>query len=180
MKKILLALFITISSLIQISAQDYGNDAYLGLKAGANISTLNLTKNVPDGWSNGWLMSPVGGFFGNLPISKRLSFQIEGLYGGWGGVTRKGTSLAEAQQRTSYVSIPLLFKIHAASYFKIVLGGEWDVMLSAKSKNKVAGTEVNNKDDLRGDDFGLTGGIELWPAYNWVIGVRYIHGMTDI
>ncbi len=180
MKKLFFALVIMLASLTQITAQDYGNDSYLGIKAGANISTLNLTKNVPDGWSNGWLVSPVGGFFGNLPVGKRLSIQLEALYGGWGGVIKRGTNLAETEQRTTYASVPLLFKFHASEKFKVLLGGEWDIMLSAKAKDKTAGTEDKNKDQLRGDDFGLTGGLEFWPAYNWVIGARYIHGLTEV
>ena len=78
-----------LASLSQITAQDYGNDPYMGIKAGANISTFRLTSNVPEGWTNGWKVGPVGGFFGNLPVAKRLSFQIEALYGGWGGTIKK-------------------------------------------------------------------------------------------
>ena len=169
-----------LASLTQVSAQDHWNTPYLGIKAGANFSTLNLTDNVPAGWSNGWLVSPVGGFFGNLPVAKRLSFQIEALYGGWGGVIKKGASLAETEQRTSYASIPVMLKFHPSEKFKILLGGEWDVMMSAKATDKSTNAEVQNKDNLRGDDFGLTGGFEFWPAYNWVIGARYIHGLTDV
>jgi outer membrane protein OmpA-like peptidoglycan-associated protein len=180
MKKLSCAFVIMLASLTQLSAQDYGNTPYLGIKAGVNVSTLNLTSNVPDGWSNGWLVSPVGGFFGNLPVAKRLSFQLEALYGGWGGITKKGTSLAETEQRTTYASIPIMLKFHPSEKFKILLGGEWDIMLGAKATDKTTGTEIKNKDNLRGDDFGLTGGLEFWPAYNWVIGARYIHGLTEV
>jgi outer membrane protein OmpA-like peptidoglycan-associated protein len=180
MKKLFFATVIMLASATQISAQDYGNEANLGIKAGANISTLNLTDNVPAGWSNGWLVSPVGGFFGNLPIAKRFSFQLEALYGGWGGIIKKGANLAETKQKTSYASVPLMLKFHASEKFKILAGGEWDIMLTAKSIDETTGIEVKNKDFLRGDDFGLTGGFEFWPSYNWVIGARYIHGMTEV
>ena len=63
---------------------------------------------------------------------------------------------------------------------KLLLGGEWDVMMGAEVEDKTTGEEIKNKDNLRGDDFGLTGGFEFWPAYNWVIGARYIHGLTDV
>jgi outer membrane protein OmpA-like peptidoglycan-associated protein/opacity protein-like surface antigen len=180
MKKLLCALAILLTSLSQISAQDYGNTPYMGLKAGANISTFRLTSNVPEGWTNGWNVGPVGGIFGNLPVAKRLSFHIEALYGVWAGTIKKGPSLAETVQRTNYASLPVMLKFHPSEKFKILLGGEWDVMMGAEIEDKTTGEETKNKDNLRGDDFGLTGGFEFWPAYNWVIGARYIHGLTDV
>jgi len=180
MKKLLSALAIMLLSFSQISAQDFWNSAHLGIKAGINYSTLNLTDNVPAGWSNGWLVSPVGGVFGNLPIAKRFSFQFEALYGGQGGVTTKGSGVPDVTQKTTYVSVPILLKFHATKRFKVLLGAEWDVMTGASRVDDADGIKVNNKDNLRGDDLGLIGGLEFWPGYNWVIGARYIHGMAEI
>jgi outer membrane protein OmpA-like peptidoglycan-associated protein len=167
------------ATFVQVSAQELNNGPYLGLKAGANFSTLKPTSDAPDGYSNGWLVSPVGGIFGNIPVSKRLSFQMEALYGGWGGVIKEDNG-DDITQKTSYASIPLMLKIHASQKFKFLLGAEWDILLSAKEENKTANTEVKNKEKLGGDDWGITGGIEFWPAYNWVIGARYIYGLNDV
>jgi hypothetical protein len=180
MKKLFPALVIMLASFVQLSAQDLNNGPYLGLKAGANFSTLNVSSDASsDGYSNGWLVSPVGGIFGNIPIAKRFSFQMEALYGGWGGVLKQENG-AEFNQKTSYASIPLMLKIHASQKFKILLGTEWDILLSAKAENKATNTEEKNKEKLGGDDWGITGGIEFWPAYHWVISARYVHGLNEV
>jgi outer membrane protein OmpA-like peptidoglycan-associated protein len=179
MKKLFPALVIMLASFVQLSAQDLYNGPYLGLKAGANFSTLNMTSNAPDEYSNGWRVSPVGGIFGNIPIAKRLSFQMEALYGGWGGLIKQDNG-AEITQKTSYASIPLMLKIHASQKFKFLLGAEWDILLSGKAENKAVNTEVDNKEKLGGDDWGITGGLEFWPAYNWVISARYIQGINEV
>jgi outer membrane protein OmpA-like peptidoglycan-associated protein len=163
-----------------VKAQDYNNEPQLGLKAGGNFSTLKAFRDIPTGLSYGWLAGPVGGAFGNIPVSNRLSFQIEALYNWMGAKWDGGTPNTDITQRFHYVSLPVMLKLHASSKFKVLLGGEWDVMTRAKETNNLTGVERKNKDRWRGDDFALTGGLEMWPARRWVLGARYIHGLMDL
>jgi outer membrane protein OmpA-like peptidoglycan-associated protein len=162
-----------------LTAQDYNNVPQLGVKAGANFSTQKLFRDVPSGYSNGWIAGPVGGIFGNIPVSNRLSFQIEALYNWMGGVTKRGTSLSEIKQVNQYVSLPVMLKVHASSKFKVLLGGEWDVLMRAKAIDMTTDVETKNKANWRGDDVAVTAGAEFWPANRWVVGARYIHGLID-
>ncbi len=181
MKKSYVALAIMLASFTGLQAQEYNNDAHLGVKAGANFSTLRLgSENVPDGASNGWLVRPVGGFFGNLPFAKRWSFQLEALYSLMGGKYEPGANQAAQTQKLNYLSLPVMLKFHATPKFKVLAGGSWDIMLAAEREDDLTGTETDNKDNLDGDDFAITGGLEFWPAYNWVIQGRYIHGLTKV
>jgi outer membrane protein OmpA-like peptidoglycan-associated protein len=180
MKKSFAAFALMLAAASGVQAQDYNNDAHLGLKAGVNFANLRLTDQVPTGASSGWLTRPVGGFFGNIPLAKRWSLQLEGLYSLMGSTYEPGGSLASSKIRTEYISLPLLFKFHATPKLKVLAGGQWDIMLRAKSENDQTGVETDVKDLLAGDDFGLTGGLEFWPAFNWVIQARYIYGLADV
>jgi outer membrane protein OmpA-like peptidoglycan-associated protein len=180
MKKSFLALAFVLATASGIMAQDFNNDAHLGIKAGANFSTLRLIDEFPDGASTGWNVRPVGGFFGNLPVSRRLSIQLEALYSGLGGKYQFRDTLGEINQRQDYISVPLMLKFHASSRFKVLIGGGWDILLKAKAEDSKTGIDRDVKDELRGDDFNVTGGLEFWPGYNWVIQARYIHGLTDV
>ena len=179
MKKSYVALAIMLASVTGMQAQDYNNDAHLGVKAGANFSTLRLGKdNVPDGASNGWLVRPVGGFFGNIPVANRWSFQLEALYSAVGGKYEPGSNQAASTQRLDYVSLPVMLKFHATPKFKVLAGGSWDLLM--KAENEASGVETDNKDRINGDQFTLTGGLEFWPGFHWVIQARYIHGLTRV
>jgi outer membrane protein OmpA-like peptidoglycan-associated protein len=181
MKKSFVALAIMLASASGLLAQEYNNDAHLGIKAGANFSTLRLgDDNVPDGASNGWLTRPVGGFFGNIPFAKRWSFQLEALYSQMGGTYEPGGNADKLKQKLTYISLPVMLKFHVSPKFKILAGGSWDIKMDAEVENETTGVETDNGDFIYGDDFAATAGLEFWPGYNWVIQARYIHGLTEV
>ena len=179
MKKSLLLSFV-LPILLQAGAQDYNNVPQLGLRGGVNFSSLRFTQNAPAGATTSYDARWVGGLFGNIPIAKRWSLQIDGLYSEKGGNVKTGTNLGDIDQRLDFVSVPTVLKFHGTREFKVLAGAEWDFLLKAKQVNKGLNTNVENSERMRNTGIGLVAGIQLWPFERWVFDARYIHGITEV
>ena len=179
MKKSLL-LSLVLSILLQAGAQDYNNVPQLGLRGGVNFSSLRFTQNAPAGATTSYDARWVGGLFGNIPIAKRWSLQVDGLYSEKGGNIKTGTNLGDIDQRLDFVSVPTVLKFHGTREFKVLAGAEWDFLLKAKQLNKGLNTNVENSERMRNTGIGLVAGIQLWPFERWVFDARYIHGITEV
>ena len=180
MKKLILSTLVVLGSVTLLTAQDLNNDPQLGIKGGGNISTIKLTDKVPAGYSNGWIFRPVAGLFGNIPVSKRASIAVEGLYSGMGGVVKRGNNLKDLTQRLGYISLPVMLKIHASRSLKFLGGVQWESMLRAKRIDDQFNTSTFNDDEVKNHHFGLNAGLEFWPASRFHIGARYIHGLSRV
>jgi len=178
MKKLLLSTALLIMLGTWVNAQVEGNDPFIGLKAGVNYSALRLSGQNPGNYTAGWKTGFAGGLFGNIPLGKRLAIQPELLYSQMGGNIRRGPIFGDINQNLNYLSLPIMLKYFLGNDIRLLGGIQTDVLLNAKEK--VGGTETNNIDDLNKGNFALTAGAEYWPLYNWGIGARYIHGLTEV
>jgi outer membrane protein OmpA-like peptidoglycan-associated protein len=159
-------------------AQHEENTPFFGLKAGLNYSSLKVGGKNPENFTSGWKPGFAGGFFGNIPVGGRFAFQPEVLYSQMGGTLNRGLYSGNFNYRFNNLSVPLMFKWFVNEDFRLLAGGQADIVLDAKRDMGGASTDVT--DDIDRDHLALTAGAEWWPSYNWGIGARYIQGMNDI
>jgi outer membrane protein OmpA-like peptidoglycan-associated protein len=161
------------------SAQDRNNVPQLGVKGGVNFSSFRFGKSTPQGLQTSGLVRPVFGLFGNIPVARNFSVQVEGLYSGMGGFIKTGTTQGDIEQRLNYLTLPLMLKYHVMKEFKILGGVEFGTLLNSKLINEGLNTNVDNKAAMKNGQTSLTAGVEIWPFRRWVFGARYIHGLSE-
>lgn len=157
--------------------KDRGNEPYVGVKAGVNLADFKLGAQVPSGLGHKIDFHPVGGFFANLPISKKFSVEPQLLYSVMGGkFTQSGGD--DIRQRLDYLSVPILLKFWLSNKFNINAGPQADILMFAKQKAGSNPRQINT-DDTRRDDIAATAGLEFLPGYHWNIAARYIYGTNN-
>ena len=95
---------------LSVQAQNQnGRKAYFGILAGANYSTQHVDPEVSQ-LKTSSKFGFAGGLFGNLPLSKAVSFQPELLYSQMGAKAEySGAVVDQGKHNVDYVSVPLLF-----------------------------------------------------------------------
>lgn len=172
-------LLATLILTFSIQAQVASNSAQMGIKTGLNFTGFEFSETAKN-FSIGTVVRPTVGFYGNLPVSKCISIQLEASYSGLGYKLTNAIT-GEKNQRLNYVSLPVLLKYHAGERFKLLLGAEWDILFGATQKYQAVDNEfVSNKGTLNGDDFAIVGGFEYTLGGRWALQTRYIYGLTEI
>jgi len=173
------AVLLTLCLSLAIMAQDVvAKDKYTvsgGLLGAVNLSKLRITGtntgNIDYKFHTGWAT----GFWLNVPLSKRLSFEPQILLS-------RNSLIPEVDNGTtfsgkmSYISVPLLLKLHASKSLAFTVGWQQDILTEVKDKNS---PNVND-DDFKTLNGSVTGGVELFPHGRVTIFGRYIHGLTNI
>jgi len=75
----------------------------------------------------------------------------------------------------SYISIPLLLKIHPRDDIAFTLGPQFDLLGSVNDA-----PEGVTKDDFTSMNIALSAGVEFLPHIPVVLFARYIHGLSDL
>jgi len=151
--------------------------------SGGLLGALNFSEfRIPDvdtvdydtqtGWSfGGWL---------NVPISNGLSFEPQVMYSRYEYHTNNTTAdLLLRSGKISYISLPLLLKLHAGDKFAFTLGPQFDFMTSVDYTDN----DDNNPgrmDDFHNTSISLSGGLEILPHGRITLFGRYIHGFTNL
>ena len=178
MKNLLLCTALLMMLSIVTNAQEESNDPFLGIKAGLSYTGINLTGDNPANITSQWITGFTGGLFGNIPLGKKFSIQPELAYTQMGGHIFRSSVYSPTKYKLNYFSLPIMLKYYLGDEIRLLAGIQGDIMLFALQSE--AGVNTDVVDDFDRGQFALTGGAEWWPSFNWGIGARYIHGMTEI
>ncbi|MGB4846319.1 MAG: OmpA family protein [Saprospiraceae bacterium] len=160
-----------------MSSQKMAHDHYTvsgGLLGAMNYDKFRITGDNAGnvgyktyiGWSAGaWL---------NLPLGNTFSLEPQVMYSYYKYGAISGTALLR-YGGLSYVSIPVLLKIHLCRDFAFTLGPQIDLLGSLHNT-----PSENSKDDFASSSISVSGGIEFLPHSPVVFFGRYIHGLTNM
>ncbi|QEC52410.1 outer membrane protein with beta-barrel domain [Anseongella ginsenosidimutans] len=151
-----------------------------GVKAGVNFANLNFSEDVED-LDPSTLTGFQAGIFANAELAENFSVQPELLY------SAQGSVLAEEgdnsyKYKLSYLSLPVMARYQFWEGFRLEVGPQLGLLLSAKSVLDTDGGEAEEdvKDQTKSIDFGLAGGASYQLPMGIGVFARYYTGLTDI
>jgi len=174
MKKLLI--IVCIASLTFVSCSTT-KTARLGLKAGANFSTISGddTDNVKT-----LTAFHVGGV-AEVPVSDNFSVQPELLYSSQGAKYEESEGY-DGKFKFDYINVPVMAKFNVSNGLSLEAGPQVGFLMSAKDEYNSTGDsgEEDIKDFVKGLDFGLNigAGYRLESGLNF--GARYNLGLSNI
>ena len=187
MRNLILFMAVFCSALTTINAQSDSKALQLGVKGGVNLSTIG-GDDFDDADSR---TSFNVGFFAELPISERFSFQPEVLYSG------QGFDIKEIDQdnifdtgdnveyQLDYLQVPLMFKVYLIEGLSIEAGPQLGFKINEEidyKPNSDGGDIDINSDDSYIKDFDTS--VAFGAAYKFdggfFINARYTYGLSTI
>ncbi|HOC95513.1 MAG TPA: porin family protein [Candidatus Cloacimonadota bacterium] len=143
-----------------------------GVKGGVNIAKLQISETDGSVDTSTSLGAVVGVLMQSRPL-RNLIVQPELLY------SQKGSDIQDTDKLTiSYITMPVLLKAALrvdSLRIQPLAGPEVGYALSAKSSN-----DVDYIDDLNRVNIGINLGVEFVYSTNYMMGVRYFHGLTEL
>ena len=164
--KTILSVVLLLSLTILAKAQSA--DTHFGLKAGLNISSLDVKDGVDFDSKAGF---HIGGL-AHVHLSPHFAMQPEIVYSEQGGQD------GDEKWKINYLNFPLLFQYMTGGGFRLQTGPQLGFAVS--SKIKTGDIEQNIKDDVSRVDVSWSlGGSYLFPE---AIGIdaRYNIGITNV
>ncbi len=158
----LIALLLSLS--ILVNAQD----THFGLKAGLNISSLDVKNGVD--WD-----AKAGFHFGGLAhlhFTPHFAIQPEIVYSEQGG--KDGSD----KWKINYLNIPVLFQFMTGTGLRLQTGPQLGFAVSSKIKS--GNVEYDNKDAVNTVDFSWGFGASYVDPIGFGIDARYNLGITNI
>jgi hypothetical protein len=159
-----------------MTATAFSQKTEIGVRAGTNISTWNLSSIGSDikTSSNAGLEA---GLLADLYVSKSFSIQPEVIFSMYGTTFSSGGN--SIKYAVNYVNIPVLAKYHMPQGIAFFAGPQLGLMLSAKAK-----ADGEAKQDIKNylkstDVFGVIG-AEYNSPIGVSVGLRYNHGFVNI
>lgn len=188
--KVLITIFIFYFPLMAIAQPGSPLKADLGIKAGANFSSLSGT-----GWDNGLKAGILGGVYGGVH-TKKIGGQIELLFSqvkydmdtkafydagkNAFGINPLFQNQADSNKNgsiaVSYLHIPILFNLKVKGPLWLQLGPQYTSIIGLNDKENIfkdAKTVIKT-----GDVSGVVGLMINLTKLN--VGARYIFGFTDL
>ena len=154
-----------------------------GVKGGLNYTNL-AGGNEND--ANGRIGFNAG-VFGRTTPDAPIGLQVELLYSTKGNHTKYNAFFGLVDQDVdvslNYIELPVMADIHILDVVDIHLGGYAAYLLSTKvetSGTLGSGSDDLDKDNFKSMDFGIAGGVGFNIGTSAQIGVRYLHGLTDV
>ena len=175
MKKLLGLLFLLglfLQANAQMGKKDYGTTG--GLLGAANFDNFNIVGDNPNdvsydgktGWSAGaWV---------NFPLGNAISLEPQLSYSAYNFSSTYTNSLLP-DGRLEYFTLPILFKVHLAKIFAITLGPQFELLTGSDDN-----TDRREVGDFHDFNFGVTGGLELFPRSMVTFFGRYTAGLTNV
>ncbi|MDB4404763.1 PorT family protein [bacterium] len=144
---------------ILVTATSFAQGIDLGIKAGANFSTLTNIADVSS--RTGFLI----GAFATLKFSEKIALQGDILYSEQGAKGEKGFS----DLKLDYITFPIVFKYYIVKKLNIQAGPQF-------------GSVVNDSFNVNPDSFDISGvvGVGVDLPLNIRITGRYNFGLSDI
>lgn len=161
MKKIISTVF-TFLLFVGVTNAQHAN---IGVKGGLNAYDITNGNLFENDLKVGLHM----GLMGHIHLSGPIAIQPELVFSMQGS---KNTSL-------NYVNIPLLFQYMYDNGFRLQVGPQLGVLVSAKSE--INNVQMDVKGDYESIELGLGVGMSyVNPATNFGVDLRYNHGLTNI
>ena len=154
--------------LLTISALSKAQDTHFGLKAGLNISSLDVKRGVD--WD-----AKAGFHFGGLAhvhIAPHLAVQPELVF------SQQGGESGGDKWKINYLNMPVLLQFMTGSGFRIQTGPQLGIAVSSKVKQ--GNVEIDNDDDVNTIDFSWSFGASYLFPEGIGIDARYNLGITNI
>jgi hypothetical protein len=154
--------------LLGISALTKAQDTHFGLKAGLNISSLEVKRGVD--WD-----SKAGFHFGGLAhvhLAPHFAVQPEVIF------SQQGGEYSSDKWKINYLNIPVLLQYMSGGGFRIQTGPQLGFAISSEVKQ--GNVEIDNDDDVNTVDFSWTFGASYLFPGGIGVDARYNHGITNI
>lgn len=157
---------IAILFMVNLNAQTFG------IKGG-----LNGSNYTGSGYS--WRTSIHVGLVSEFIVNDKFSFQPELLF------SSQGSTFSDEIETDTYIlnylNVPLIAKYYVINGFSIEAGPQIGLLLSAKNKYTVYGSESTEdiKDTMKSIDFGLNLGLGYKLGNGLNFGARYIMGLVS-
>jgi len=195
MKKLILGLAVTTSTLAFAQQAKSSSPVSFGVKAGMNVSSLSKDEGLDD------QKSKIGfnaGVFANIPVASSFSIQPEVLYSQYGSkavynnVVDSNNSVKRSYTTDlGYITVPVMFQYNFVPNFYLEAGPEFGFNVTAKEKfdqttviagntTTTSGTEDIDKDNMNTFNFGIGIGAGYYFTDNIGLTARYVAGVTDI
>jgi len=154
-----------------------------GVKGGLNYSTLAVDE--ADDETSRWGFN-LGVFARTAPESP-IGLQVELLYSTKGSTTEYdllfGLIEQELDFNLNYLELPVLASFRVGELVELQAGAYAAYLVGAAintSGDLGTSNDELDRDDFTDFDFGVTGGLAFNLGSNAQLGVRYLHGMTNI
>jgi hypothetical protein len=163
MKTILFALLL-LGSFIVMRAQD----THFGLKAGLNISSLDVQRGVDYDAKAGF---HIGGL-AHMHLSPHFAAQPEIVFSTQGGKD------GDVKWKINYINVPVLLQYMAGGGFRLQTGPQLGFAVSSKVEN--GDVEINNNDAVKTFDFSWAFGASYIGAPGLGVDARFNLGISNI
>lgn len=154
-----------------------------GVKGGLNYSTLAVDE--ADDETSRWGYNL--GVFARTAPESAIGLQVELLYSTKGSTTTYSTLFGLIEQEVdfnlNYLELPLMASFRVGELVELQAGAYAAYLLGASiSSSGDLGTSNDplDREDFTAMDFGVTGGVAFNLGHNLQLGMRYLHGMTNI
>lgn len=162
--KFALFVFLLLSSSFILHAQD----THFGLKAGLNISSLDVK---PGGDYDAKAGLHIGAL-AHVHLAPHFAVQPEVVYSMQGGKDRG------VRWKIDYINVPVLFQYMAGGGFRLQTGPQLGFAVSSKVKS--GNVEVDNDDDVNTFDFSWAFGASYLGAGGLGVDARFNIGISNI
>lgn len=170
-------------STLLLAMPAFAQGPVFGVKGGLNYTNLAGL----DADDNNARVGFNAGVFGRTNPEAKLGLQAELLYSTKGNHTTYHTFFGlvdqEADFNLNYLELPVLASLRLADIVDLQLGGYVAYLTSAKVKTSGdlgSGSDLLNKDNFKSVDAGIAGGMGFNLGSNVQLGIRYLHGLTDV
>jgi len=195
MKKLLFAIFIVLSTIMQ------AQDVNWGVKLGGTLASTHFNDEIPSILSNDNSVKKPGfqlGVFARKNISTKFTFQLELNYALIGDkykitsgiMPMTGTvylTYAEYIKTLHYLQLPFLIQYHAGNKVNFETGPQLGYLISAKthstseySDGKVKTLDQDETKYFNALDFGWNLGVNYQFAKKYFINIKYTFGLVSI
>ncbi len=154
-----------------------------GVKGGLNLSTLAVDQAKEENTRIGFN----AGVFARTMPSSPFGLQIELLYSTRGSKASYSGFFdlidQEVDFNLNYLELPVLASFRVGDIVDLQLGAYAAYLLSSKvttSGDFGDGSKELDRDNFRSMDFGIAGGVGFNLGPTAQVGVRYLHGLTNI
>ncbi len=161
-KTFLIALFMALCAFAK------AQDTHFGLKAGLNISSLDVKNGVDFDAKAGFHI----GALAHIHLSPHFAAQPELVY------SQQGGKDGNEKWKINYLNIPVLFQFMAGNGFRLQTGPQLGFALSAKIEN--GDVEIDNKDAVNTVDFSWSFGASYLCPAGLGIDARYNLGISNV
>jgi Outer membrane protein beta-barrel domain len=156
----------------------------IGIIAGLNFANVSKVSSISSTNETGFM---VGAFFAT-PSPKLLSFRMEFIYSKQGYDYKTNTNTGTVDKH--YIMMPMIGGINIGRFTRLYAGFQTAILLNAKADSSTSqpGTDPNANPYASGDmmkmmnrlNYGLAGGLEIYPYKGIILGGRYNMSFGDI